>query len=191
MYSQIITFLFVLLLLYYVGMIALDIYKANNEKEPDDGKPKEDDIDISDEANAFQPIVISREGIIRPKAEKSATTEEPANSQETETPSQESESESTSGDESEKFEENAFEETPDSEEPSMASTPVDPYKAGEIPEEIFEEVIRERHAKIPGYREPVMTDPYTVDELLIELDKLADNKESALNNIICLCEEAA
>ena len=60
-YSQIITFLFVILVLYYAGMIAMDLHKAKKMKEIESENVTENDIDISDEAKNFKTIFISRE----------------------------------------------------------------------------------------------------------------------------------
>lgn len=45
LYGQIITFLFVLLILYYVGMIVMDLHKAKKMKELEADKVSENDID--------------------------------------------------------------------------------------------------------------------------------------------------
>lgn len=61
LYGQIITFLFVLLLMYYAGMIVMDLHRAKKMKELEGEKVSENDIDISDEARNFKTIFISRE----------------------------------------------------------------------------------------------------------------------------------
>ena len=48
MYGQIISFLFVLLIIYYAVMIFLDIQKAKAEKAAELDRNSEEDIDISD-----------------------------------------------------------------------------------------------------------------------------------------------
>lgn len=75
LYGQIITFLFVLLILYYVGMIVMDLHKAKKMKELEADKVSENDIDISDEAKNFKTIFISREDPKRPAAASKPTTE--------------------------------------------------------------------------------------------------------------------
>lgn len=75
LYGQIITFLFVLLILYYVGMIVMDLHKAKKVKELEADKVSENDIDISDEAKNFKTIFISREDPKRPAVASKPTTE--------------------------------------------------------------------------------------------------------------------
>lgn len=75
LYSKIITFLFVLLILYYVGMIVMDLHKAKKMKELEAEKVSENDIDISDEAKNFKTIFISREELQRPAVDNKPTTE--------------------------------------------------------------------------------------------------------------------
>lgn len=60
-FGQIFTFLLVVLILYYAGMIALDILKTKKAKELEAANVAETDIDISDEAKNFKTILISRE----------------------------------------------------------------------------------------------------------------------------------
>lgn len=68
MYGQVISFLLVLLILYYVVMIMLDIQKDKAAKAAELEKNHEDEIDISDEASTFKPVMISRD---EPKKEHS------------------------------------------------------------------------------------------------------------------------
>ena len=68
MYGQIISFLFVLLIIYYAVMIFLDIQKAKAEKAAELDRNSEEDIDISDEASTFQPVLITRD---EPKKDES------------------------------------------------------------------------------------------------------------------------
>lgn len=75
LYGQIITFLFVLLLMYYAGMIVMDLHKAKKMKELEAEKVSENDIDISDEAKNFKTILISREEPQRQSVNSKPTTE--------------------------------------------------------------------------------------------------------------------
>lgn len=59
MYGQIISFLFVILIMYYVVMILLDLQKAKAAKAAELEKNPEEEIDISDEAKTFKPVLIS------------------------------------------------------------------------------------------------------------------------------------
>ena len=60
-FGQIFTFLLIVLILYYAGMIFLDIQKAKKAKELEAANDSEKDIDISDEAKNFKTILITRE----------------------------------------------------------------------------------------------------------------------------------
>lgn len=61
--SGLYTFLFVALILYYIGMIAYDIYFDKMAKKAEAEKMEETEIDISDEAKTFTPNIVSRDGI--------------------------------------------------------------------------------------------------------------------------------
>lgn len=75
LYGQIITFLFVILIMYYVGMIVMDLHKAKKMKELEAEKVSESDIDISDEAKNFKTILISRDEPPRPATDKKPAQE--------------------------------------------------------------------------------------------------------------------
>lgn len=75
MYSQIFTFLFIILIAYYVAMIALDLYKDKKMKEMETENASENDIDISDEAKNFKTIFISRDDSRKTSIEKSQAVE--------------------------------------------------------------------------------------------------------------------
>lgn len=61
MYVQIISVLFVLLILYYAVMIFLDIQKEKAAKAAEQERNHEEEIDISDEASTFKPVMITRD----------------------------------------------------------------------------------------------------------------------------------
>jgi len=75
LYGQIITFLFVILLMYYAGMIVMDLHRAKKMKELEAEKVSENDIDISDEAKNFKTIFISREEPQRPSMDNKPKSE--------------------------------------------------------------------------------------------------------------------
>jgi len=75
LYGQIITFLFVILIMYYAGMIVMDLHKAKKMKELEAEKVSESDIDISDEAKNFKTILISRDEPPRPSTDKNPAQE--------------------------------------------------------------------------------------------------------------------
>lgn len=198
MYGQIISFLFVLLILYYVVMILLDIQKAKAVKAAEMEKNPEEEIDISDEANTFQPIVISRE---EPK--KSQATE-----QETEEKTGESAGQSKSEDcrqsetnESDKDKKESPVDKPSQENAAPVTPPAGPAnqdtdkKKPETDDTVKKDMPEdEKRQSVPfrreGYREPLMTGGLTVDELLLEVDELAETGSGPLAEIIHECRSA-
>lgn len=60
-YGQIVFLLFIALLLYYAALIVLDIQKAKAMQAAEMDKQSEEDIDISDEAQSFKPVKVSRD----------------------------------------------------------------------------------------------------------------------------------
>lgn len=60
-YGDIVAILFVIMALYYVALIAMDLYKAKMTRESEKEKEKETEIDISDEVEGFKTIHVSRE----------------------------------------------------------------------------------------------------------------------------------
>lgn len=204
MYGQIISFLFVLLILYYVVMILLDIQKSKAAKAAELEKNPEEEIDISDEANTFQPIVISRD---EPKKSQAA-------GQETEEKTGESAGQSKSEDchqpdtnESDRDKKESPVDKPVQENATPAAPPVSPAdpanptnpdtenrkpesdKTGK--KDMAEDDNRQ---DVPfrreGYREPLMTGGLTVDELLLEVDELVETGSGPLGEIIYECRSA-
>lgn len=72
-YGQIIFLLFIAFLLYYAGMIVMDIQRAKALQAANQENQPEEDIDISEEAQSFQPIRITRD---EPKNEESKDEEQ-------------------------------------------------------------------------------------------------------------------
>lgn len=187
-----------LLILYYVVMILLDIQKAKAAKAAEMEKNPEEEIDISDEANTFQPIVISRD---EPKKSKAA-------GQETEEKTGESAGQSKSEDchqpdtnESDRDKK----ESPVDKPAQNNGTHVTPPASPAIPETEKRKPESEDTGKkdmteddkrqdVPfrreGYREPLMTGGLTVDELLLEVDELAETGSGPLAEIIHECRSA-
>lgn len=60
MYGQIIMLLVVLMILYYAGMITMDIIASKKAKASEDAAAEETEIDISDLADSFEPVEIRR-----------------------------------------------------------------------------------------------------------------------------------
>lgn len=131
MYFKTVMVLAVILLLYYVVMIALDIQKQKAQEAASDKKDSETDIDISEEASSFQPTYISREN-------------------------------------------------PNGFHPSYSElTSSDPEESQEEEEKEVESVYRR-----PDYREATMTDGLLVEDLLDEVDRMAETGESDLNTVV-------
>ena len=60
-YGQIITLLFILLILYYAGLVTMDIMAAKRMKASEEAKNEEAEIDISGLAGGFEPVEINRD----------------------------------------------------------------------------------------------------------------------------------
>lgn len=60
-YGQIVFLLFVALLFYYAALIVMDILRAKAAQAAEQENHTEEDIDISDEAQTFKPVKVSRE----------------------------------------------------------------------------------------------------------------------------------
>ena len=60
-YCQIVFILFIAFLLYYAVLIVMDIQKAKAAQLAEQDNHAEEEIDISDEAQTFKPIKISRD----------------------------------------------------------------------------------------------------------------------------------
>ncbi len=137
-YGQIVFLLFIALLLYYAALIVLDIQRAKAMQAAEQDKQSEEDIDISDEAQTFKPVKVSRD-----EADKRQIA---AQNEETD--------EANDGDmdgETDKAEH--------------------PYHR-------------------PGYREAIMTDGILVEDIIHEIDKLAETGTSDLGTVIFTCENA-
>lgn len=60
-YGQIVFLLFVALLFYYAALIVMDILRAKAAQAAEQDNHTEEDIDISDEAQTFKPVKVSRD----------------------------------------------------------------------------------------------------------------------------------
>lgn len=172
-YGQIVFILFILLLLYYAGMIVMDLMQAKAAQAAEHDNQTEEDIDITDEAETFRPIRVSRD---EPKQKQTAAisddtghTEEGADSQE----KAEDETEEENEEEAESGEEAP---TADNEETSDETTTVS------------DENLTEQPVHTPGYREAIMTDGIEVEKLLEAINRLALDGTSVLGAIIYSCE---
>ena len=117
-YGQIVFLLFIVLLLYYAVLIVLDIQKTKAAQAAEQDGQTEEEIDISDEAQTFKPVKISRD---------------------------------------------------------------EPVKKQEASEKPFHR---------PGYREAIMTDGILVEDIIHEINRLAETGTSDLGTVIFNCENA-
>lgn len=60
-YGQIITLLFILLILYYAGLVTMDMIAARRMKAAEEAKNEEAEIDISGLAGGFEAVEIKRD----------------------------------------------------------------------------------------------------------------------------------
>ncbi len=60
-YSQIVFLLFIVMMCYYAALIVMDIRKAKAARAAEHDLHSEEDIDITDEAQSFQPVQVSRD----------------------------------------------------------------------------------------------------------------------------------
>lgn len=60
-YGQIITLLFIVLILYYAGLVTMDIMAAKRMKASEESKNEEAEIDISGLAGGFEAVEIKRD----------------------------------------------------------------------------------------------------------------------------------
>lgn len=216
-FGDIFAVLVVLLVLYYVAMIALDIYKENLKKQSEKEKEPEVDIDISDEAGTFTPIQVSRDDIkpvTQPKTQ-------PENTDKTDSKAKESESDKVKPDETKVTSENIDkpaspeqkDKTSDSEKSNDAYDP----KSWEIPQSVIDEH-RGKSAddspesggqkSVPAektdetsddgpilnvrktYREPCMSNGMPVENLVQFTNEVSNDGTADLQNIVMKCDAA-
>lgn len=216
-FGDIFAVLVVLLVLYYVAMIALDIYKENLKNQSEKEKEPEVDIDISDEAGTFTPIQVRRDDIkpvTQPKTQ-------PENTDKTDSKAKESESDKVKPDEtkvtSENIDKPASPEQKD--KPSDSEKPNDAYdpKSWEIPQSVIDEH-RGKSAddspesggqkSVPAektdetsddgpilnvrrtYREPCMSNGMPVENLVQFTNEVSNDGTADLQNIVMKCDAA-
>lgn len=200
MYGQIISFLFVILIMYYVVMILLDLQKARAAKAAELEKNPEEEIDISDEAKTFKPVLITRED--PNKANSSAESKEDSNE------SEDSNNDETAGQQNKESEKKDDESknNDNSEAPTIGDKPTD--KTSDKPETKDKEVkpdlsssftadkepVKQTDTEKPfrraGYREAAMTGGLDVDTLLLEVDHFAETGKGPLGQVILECQSA-
>ena len=62
-YGQIVFLLFVAMVFYYAAMIFMDFQRAKAAQNAEQDSHKEEDIDISEEAQSFRPIRVNRDSL--------------------------------------------------------------------------------------------------------------------------------
>lgn len=132
-YGQIVSILAVCFLLYYAFMVVSDILKAKAAQTAGQEDKGEEDIDISDEAGTFRPVMVSHD---EPQRNGNGTTGE------------ERQAGQENGDGAEKT----------------------PHR--------------------PDYREAVMKDGILVEDLMEEVNRLAETGSGDLGLVIYTCENA-
>lgn len=211
-FGDIFAVLVVLLVLYYVAMIALDIYKENLKKQSEKEKEPEVDIDISDEAGTFTPIQVRRDDIkpvTQPKTQ-------PENTDKTDSKAKESESDKVKPDEtkvtSENIDKPASPEQKD--KPSDSEKPNDAYdpKSWEIPQSVIDEhrgkSADDSPESLPAektdetsddgpilnvrktYREHCMSNGMPVENLVQFTNEVSNDGTADLQNIVMKCDAA-
>lgn len=196
MYGQIISFLFVILIIYYVALIFLDLQKAKAAKAAELEKISEEEIDISDEANTFKPVLITRDD--PNKAAIQETTENPKDSSEDKkkVPEKTKANEITAAD---KEPEASVDSTTQNKTTQPPQKPISEDKEStEKPEPSKEN--EEKEAQQPlspdkpfrreGYREAAMTGALDVETLLAQVDQLAETGTCPLGQVIHECQSA-
>src|SRR5574344_1969328 len=61
-FGNILTFIVICYIIYYVGMIAYDTYFKKGDI-PQENQTEEEEVDISDEVQQFQPVYISKDKV--------------------------------------------------------------------------------------------------------------------------------
>lgn len=205
MYGQIISFLFVILIMYYVVMILLDLQKAKAAKAAELEKNPEEEIDISDEAKTFKPVLITREDPNKNTA--SAESKEDAN--ESVDSNKKDESADQTNQECEKKDgaservDSLKSQTANDKKPTSATDkPTDQpiSKENEVKQDLEasssndKESIKPTDTEKPyrraGYREAAMTGGLDVDTLLLEVDHFAETGKGPLGQVILECQSA-
>ncbi len=205
MYGQIISFLFVILIMYYVVMILLDLQKAKAAKAAELEKNPEEEIDISDEAKTFKPVLISRED--PNKATASAETSGEANqASESKVDNQEEQQQNKESEKKDDVSQSVDNSKPQTVDDKKLTSETDKSNDGPISKEneikqdlasssaTDKEPIKTTEPEKPfrrtGYREAAMTGGLDVDTLLLEVDHFAETGKGPLGQVILECQSA-
>ena len=142
-YGQIVFLLFVAMVFYYAAMIFMDFQRAKAAQNAEQDSHKEEDIDISEEAQSFRPIRINRD---EPDSKE-------GNPQQDNAENPESENENTDSDGT-------------------------------------EESVSQSESSRHVYREAIMTDGILVENIIQEINRLAETGTSDLGAVIFSCDNA-
>ena len=203
MYGQIISFLFVILIMYYVVMIILDLQKAKAAKAAELEKNPEEEIDISDEAKTFKPVLISREdpNKANTSVDSNGESKQTSESKEDNQGEQPQKNESEKKDDESKNNDTSEAQTV-GDKPNLAETdkPTDQpiSKENEVKQDLEasssndKEPVKPTEPEKPfrraGYREAAMTGGLDVDTLLLEVDHFAETGKGPLGQVILECQ---
>lgn len=196
MYGQIISFLFVILIIYYVVMIFLDLRKAKAAKAAEMEKNSEEEIDISDEANTFKPVLITRDDPNKTPIQDATENPEDSSTNKKKVPEQTEPNEITP---TNKEPETSVSSTTPNDSTQSPQEPISKDKEPtEKPESSKEN--EEKEAQQPlstdkpfrreGYREAAMTGGLDVETLLAQVDQLAETGTCPLGQVIHECQSA-
>lgn len=177
-YGQIVLFLAVCLLIYYIVLIAMDVQKARASKAAEAENNQEEDIDISDEAKKFRAVQIRREEKQKPKA-----------SQENADDMQKSEDkQDQNGKANGKSDKDTKADDANSQQPTGASPQQD------TPQHDAESQAQPTAAPQPQSsrirREPLMTECIGSGILVNEVDNYIENGKGPLCCVVMECEKA-
>lgn len=194
-------------------MIFLDIQKAKAAKAAEHEKNNEEEIDISDEASTFKPVMITREEAPKNHSESDSTENDKENRTDNEGQSDKSDksepdkskSDTTQSDKP-KSDNSVQEKKPKTEKTDRPTPEVlhvdnpEPVKdstsentAHNSPEDDSTKSSQssDKPFRRPGYREAIMTGYISVDSLINEANQLAETGEWDLGNVIHTCDNAA
>ncbi|PWL58949.1 MAG: hypothetical protein DBY35_11405 [Bacteroidales bacterium] len=188
MYGQIISFLFVILIIYYVVMILLDLQKAKAAKAAELEKNSEEEIDISDEANTFKPVLITRDD--QNKTAIQETTENPRDSSEDKkkVPEKTEANEIAAADKEPEANVDDTTQPPQKPISEDKGTMVDSKLSKENEgKEAQQPPTPEKLFRREGYREAAMTGFLVADDILDYVDRFTETGSGPLAQVILQC----
>lgn len=185
-----------MLILYYAVMIFLDIQKEKAAKAAEQERNHEEEIDISDEASTFKPVMITRDEpkkapcAEKPAGENSNTPDKTKENAETKDKKQDEAKDlpqETKNESVVNFEKNTPDNTPSKSEASSKKPDSSDSNDNETKKE---EKINVNTIKREGYREAYMTDGIPVEQIIQQVDEYAETGKGPLGEIIFECRSA-